>query len=187
MPSRHPPWERAAWGGGLPRSPGGRRSEGAGGAGAGGLPGKLGGSAGRASRFAHSAVGRGGRRGVPHGGPGGAGKLETAKTMRPRRRPPQTMAGTVRPGPAEGASAGAGGGAWPGPGPPRAPPRAPQAPQIRAREPRSSAHLRAGGACAGLCFLDVKLGFLLTPFNFKDSKKPRTNPEDDPSQRPGCL
>ena len=55
----------------------------------------------------------------------GPGKLETAKTMRPNRRPPQTMAGTVRTGRAEGASIGAEGG---GLASPRTPTRTPASP-----------------------------------------------------------
>lgn len=87
-------------------------------------------------------------------GDGGPSKLETAKTMRPNRRPPQTMAGTVHTGRAEGESIGAGGGAWPGRGPRCAPQRAPGRPPHPSRESWWSAHLRAGGERA-LRFLDV--------------------------------
>lgn len=110
----------------------------------------------------------------------GPGKLETAKTMRPNRRPPQTMAGTVHTGPAEGASIGVGGGAWPGPRPQCAslrapPPHPPGAPNPCPGVPVFCPSLSR--RCTGLCFLGVKLGFLFTPFNFKGLKNtPKKNP-----------
>ena len=156
-----------AWGRGSPPSPG--REPGAGWRELGAAcnvvwgPEKLGGSAGRLSRSADPAVGVGGRRGAPPRWPGrGLSKLERAKTMRPNRRPPQTMAGTVHTGREEGASTGAGGGAWPGRGPRRAPQRGPRPPQnpcpgVQVFCPSLSRR------CAGLRFLDVRLGFLFPP------------------------
>lgn len=93
----------------------------------GAVPEKLGGSAGQVSRLADSVAGK--------GGGGGRSKLETAKTMRPNRRPPQTMAGTVHTGRAEGEPIGAGGGAWPGRGPRCAPHEPPGRPHIRPGSP----------------------------------------------------
>lgn len=71
----------------------------------------------------------------------GPGKLATAKTMRPNRRPPQTMAGTVHPGRRRARPPGPGEGPGRAPDPHAHPREPPRAPQIRARDSRASAHL----------------------------------------------
>lgn len=98
----------------------------------------------------------------------GPGKLATAKTMRPNRRPPQTMAGTVHPGRRRARPPGSGEGPGRAPDPhahPRETPPPPGAPNPCPGVPVFS-YLRRRRA--GLCFLGVKRGFLFTPFNFKD-------------------
>lgn len=101
---------RRAWGAVSPESPPGAGVRGLRGSAVGGCSEKLGRPSGRVSQFAHSALGaraeRGRRRGPPAMPGRGRGKLETAKTMRPDGHPPQTMAGTVHTGRAEGASKG---------------------------------------------------------------------------------
>lgn len=136
------------------REPGaGRREPGAAYAGRGGFPGKLDGSAWRVSRVADPAVGgRGPVRGPPRWPGRGLGKLETAKTMSPKRRPPQTMAGTVHTGRGRGL-------AWP-----RTPTRTPASPSGAPKSVPGSPSLLP---VTGLLFLDIRLGFLFTLFNFK--------------------